>query len=455
MNHSIEKISETRAKVTVTVSGEESAAQDRAALRNVSQQARVPGFRPGKAPEALLRQRYAKAIAEEGKHKTLSAAYEYARDKSGLKIFTLVDAVEGDIVPGKEAAPVFTFDLVPEITLPKYIGLETKVRPVILDDKDIDDNIEAIRRSKAKYEKVEREVRKGDYVKLSYKGAIDGTPIEGMTDKKIWGTQENTWEEAGEAGPNTLGVPAIVEGIVGMKIDEEKDLDQVFEENHEVEALRGKKAVYHVTIHEVRERVLPAMDDEFLKDLKVESVEKLRERLKEELTNRKNYERRMSQREQIVRKLLDEVKFEVPESAVESETQNVLQRVMVDNMRRGVPKEEFEAHKDEMHAKAQEIAHLQTLRNFLITEIAKAEKIQVTNDDMSRAITMQAMRMRITPDQFVKELTKDRDAVRGMQRDILLDKTMEFLADKATVVESADAPEGDEHDHSGDEGAKV
>jgi trigger factor len=447
MNHSIETISDSRAKVVVTISGEETAAQDSAAMRSVSGQARVPGFRPGKAPEALLRKRFAKAIAEEAKHKTLSAAYEYAKDKSGLKIFMLVDVVEGEIVPGKEAAPVFTFDLTPTVTLPKYEGLETKVRPVVVTDEDVEAEVTNMRRSRAEYNKVEREVRTGDYVKLSYKGTIDGTPIADLTDKKIWGTQENTWEEAGQAGPNTLGVPAIVEGIAGMTIGQEKDLEQEFELNHEVEALRGKKGVYHITISEVRERVLPELDEAFLKSLKVESAEKLRERIREELLNRKNYERRMSQREQIMEQLLNGVKFEVPQTAIESETNSVLERVMVENMQRGVPREEFEKHKDELHAKAAEIAEVQTRRNFLLGEIASAEKVQVTNADLNRAITVQSMRMRITPDQFVKELSKDRDAVRAMQRDILLDKTMELLVDKATVIESEDAPAPGAHDH--------
>ena len=290
-------------------------------------------------------------------------------------------------------------------------------------------------------------MRLGDYVKLSYKGTIDGAPIADLTDKKIWGTQDNTWEEAGQAGPNTIGVPAVVEGIAGLKVGEEKDLDQEFELNHEVEALRGKKGVYHVTVHEVRERVLPELNEEFLKGLKIESAEKLRERIREELVNRKNYERRMSQREQIVQHLLDNTKFEVPLSAVEAETNTVLERVMTENMQRGVPREEFETHKDELHAKATEIALLQTRRNLILGEIANAEKVQVTNQDLNRAITVQAMRMRITPDEYIKLLTKDRDAVHSMQRDILLDKTMELLVDKATVVESADAPVAGEHDH--------
>lgn len=450
MNHSIETLGDTRAKVVVTISSEETAAQDRAALRAISSQARVPGFRPGKAPEELLRKRYAKAIAEESAHKTLAAAYEYAKEKSELKIYALVDVKNDEIVAGKDATPEFTFDLMPKITTPNYTGIKTIVRPVEVSDADVEAEVENIRRSRASYNTVERAAQSGDYVKLSYKGTIDGQSIDELTDKKIWTTQENTWEEAGPAGPNTIGVPAIVEGIIGLAAGQEKDLDQEFELNHEVEALRGKKAVYHVSISEVRERVLPEMNEEFLKGIKIESVEKLRERIKEELLGRKNFERRSSQREQIARTLLEGNEFAVPEAAIEAETNAVLERIMVENMQRGVPREEFEKHKEELHAKAREIAVVQTRRNFLLAEIASAEKVQVTTEDLNRAITVQAMRMRIRPEEFVKELTKDRDALRSMQRDILLDKTMELIVEKAEVVESADAEIPGEHDHAGE-----
>jgi trigger factor len=447
MNPSIENISDTRAKVTVTLTAEETSAQDKAAMRAVLAQARVPGFRPGKAPEALLRKRYAKAILDEAREHAISNAFDYLKEKSGLKVYLLVDVAEGEFVPGKEAAPVFTVDLMPRVKTPQYIGIETKVRPIHVEDKDIDAEIENLRRSRAAYNKVEREVRTGDYVKLSYKGTIDGQPIDGMTDKKIWGTQENTWEEAGPAGPNSLGVPAIVEGIVGMKVGEEKDLNQEFEANHEAEELRGKKGVYHVSIHEVRERVLPELNAEFLKSINAESVEKLRESIKTELTNQKNYERHMAQREQVAAKLLEAADFEVPVTAVENETNNVLQRIMIENMQRGVSREEFEEHKEELHAKAAEIALMQARRNFVLAEIATEEKLQVTNEDINRAITVQAMRLRMRPEDFVKELTKDRDAVRDLQRDILMDKTIEIVVTKAKLIESEDAPAEEEHDH--------
>jgi len=446
MNHSIENISATRAKVTVTISGDEIAAQDRDATRDVSKHASVPGFRPGKAPEGMLRKRFAKQIAEETVRKCHTAAYEYARDKSELKIYALVDVHEVELVPGTEASPSFTFDLNPEFELPGYEGITTMVFPVHVDEADVDAEVENLRRSRASYNPVEREAAIGDYVKVSYTGSIDGQPITELTDRKIWSTQENTWEEAAAAGPNTIGVPAVVEGIIGMAAGQEKDVDQTFEENHEVEALRGKKGVYHISVHEVRERVLPELNEELLKSVQVESVEQLRERIGTELENRKNQDRHMSQREQIAHILLDSADFEVPQSAVESETQNVLERIMRENMQRGVPQEEFESHKDELHAKAAEIALIQTRRNFLLAAIARAEKVEVTNEDLNRTIMAQAMRMRVRPEELVKELGKDRESLRMMQRDILLDKTMDLLVSKANVVESDEVPAHD-HDH--------
>ncbi|MBN1402943.1 MAG: trigger factor family protein, partial [Opitutales bacterium] len=136
MNHTTENLSATRAKVTVTLSGEETAAQDRAAMREVSKHARVPGFRTGKAPEEVLRKRFAKQIEDERIRRCHSAAYEFARDKAGLDVYNLVEVTDAIIKPGEEAAPAFVFDLQPEFTLPEYLGIETKVRPVVVEDAD-------------------------------------------------------------------------------------------------------------------------------------------------------------------------------------------------------------------------------------------------------------------------------------------------------------------------------
>jgi trigger factor len=449
MNHTIETLSDTRVKVTVTVSADEVTGHEREALRDVSAQARVPGFRPGKAPEELIRRRFAKAIAEETTRRCVSAAYEYAKDKPEQKVYTLIDAPDASFAPGVETVQSFTFDLMPKVELPTYFGVETKVKPVVIKDEEVDAEVENLRKSRASYNPVERAAKAGDYVKVSYKGTIDGADIAGMTDKKIWGTQENTWEEAGEAGPNTLGVPAVVEGVIGLAAGESKDVEQTFEENHEAEALRGKKGTYHLTVHEVRERVLPELNDEFFKGVKAENLDDLKSKIRTEMTNRLSYNRHMAQREQITRFLLESCQFEVPQSAIDGEKREVIERIMMENMQRGVPREEFENHKEELDKSAQEIALIQCRRNFILVDIATKEKVEATPDDFNRAITLQAMQMRVKPADLVKELTKDKSNFRRMQRDIVLDKTMELLAEKATVVESDDAEESHEgHDHA-------
>lgn len=449
MNLNTETLSDTRAKVVVTLTGEEVAAEEKAALREISSQARVPGFRPGKVPEQMVRRRYAKQITEEVSRKCVSKAYRHAVDEAGIKIYGLVDVNEPEIKSGQDVDLEFTFDLQPQFDLPEYKGIEAKVPPVSVTDEDVERELVNLRRSRAEYNKVERAAKAEDYVKVSYKGEIDGQPIaEIAPDNRIWGTQENTWEEAGNLGPDSLGVPAIIEGVVGMSVDETKEVTQEFGEDHEVEALRGKTGKYTVTVHEVRERILPELNEEFLKSIQVESVEQLKERIKEELVRRAENDRRSRTRNQIVEQLLKGAEFALPESAIETETQRVIERVMRENMQRGVPQEEFEKHKEELHAQSRQAAIHQLRRDFILGRIAEKENIKVEDKDMQRAVVSQAMRFRVRPEQFVKEIRNDREAIRSLQQGVLLDKTMEFLSENANLVEAEDAPAGEPaHQH--------
>ncbi len=441
MNLSTETVSETRKKIVVDVTVDEIKAEERAALREVSSQAKIPGFRPGKAPEKLLRQRYGSVITEETTRKIVSKAYKKVQEENS-GIFGLVDVGEIKLNEGEPVSVEFTVDFNPEFELPNYEGLETKVAPVKVTDEDVENDIAIIRRGRAEFEVVEREAQAGDYVKVSYRGSIDGQPIaEIVPDEPIWGTQENTWEEAGPTEESIPNVPAVAKGVIGMKAGDTKEVTQEFGEDHEVEALRGKTGTYTLEVHEVRERKLPEINEEFLKSLGVESEEQLKERVREQLTNRATTERRQSQREQILQALLAEQTFEVPESAIEQKTQEVMERVMRDNLRRGVSEEEFEKHKEELYQQSRNAAVAQLRRDFILFRIAEKEGVKVDNDDMYRAIMTQAMRFRVRPDDIVKELRKDKDALNNLRRDIVLDKTLEFITEKANIVETEETAE--------------
>src|SRR5690606_42121829 len=150
MNLSTETVSETRKKIVVDVTVDEIKAEERAALREVSSQAKIPGFRPGKAPEKLLRQRYGSVITEETTRKIVSKAYKKVQEENS-GIFGLVDVGEIKLNEGEPVSVEFTVDFNPEFELPNYEGLETKVAPVKVTDEDVENDIAIIRRGRAEF----------------------------------------------------------------------------------------------------------------------------------------------------------------------------------------------------------------------------------------------------------------------------------------------------------------
>jgi trigger factor len=170
--------------------------------------ARLPGFRPGKGPGALVIKRFAKEIAEEFKQKVVTKAYRGALDKEKLDVLNVVSVDEGKIEPGSPVAITVTVDVRPDFTLPDYIGLPTQIAPVDPTDAEIDGVIQALRSESADFKAAERPARKGDYVKLAYEGSLDGRKIAEIAgDKQLYAKVPQTWEEV--EGANEGIIPGL------------------------------------------------------------------------------------------------------------------------------------------------------------------------------------------------------------------------------------------------------
>lgn len=442
MNVTVTDISDTRKELVVTVSGDEIAAEEVRVLKQFKKEARIPGFRPGKAPEAMIRSRYKKPLVDELNRAMNSKVYKEALDESGLEVYSVVsfETPEG-YTPGQEISVDLTVDIVPGFELPTYKGLEVEVASTEVADKEIDEAIEGLRSQRANFEVVERSVAESDYVKLSYTGTVDGQPVKELLgeDSRLayWGAVQNGWEEAGTDQARQFGVPEVVDGLVGMAAGDKKTVEHTFPDDFAVEALRGKKASYEVEVYEVRERVLPEIDEDFLKSQQAESLEDLKDNLLSQLESRKKQEIEQSKREQLIQKLTSSVEFALPESGIEGETQNVMGRIMVENMQRGVPREEFENNKEAFYAQARQIAERDVKLQLILHRIAKEEKVEVQNEDLQRAIINSAIQSRQRPEDLVKELQKDREKVLNLQRQILLGKTLDLLAKEAKVSEKS------------------
>ncbi|MDB6169341.1 MAG: trigger factor, partial [Verrucomicrobia bacterium] len=342
MNIQLNSVSDTRKNLVVTLDQSEVDAEHQAVIAEVAQQARIPGFRPGKAPAAMVAKRFGKEITEEFKQKVVSKAYRSALEKQKLDVLTIVSVEPGKVEPGLSAAVTITVDVRPDFQLPDYSGLPTEIMATDSSDADVDGVIEGLRAERAEFKVADRPAAKGDYVKLAYEGSVDGKPIADLAaDKQIYAKVPQTWEEV--EGANEGVIPGLGKHLAGVKAGDRKPVEITFPADFTpVPALAGKTATYAIEIQEVRERALPPIDEAFLKANRADSLEALKTSVRNNIKLQKEYQNRSEQRRQVTDALAERVEFAVPESLVESETQGVLRQFIEENMRRGVPQEQFE-----------------------------------------------------------------------------------------------------------------
>jgi trigger factor len=415
----------------VTLDKEEVDTEHQAVLGEYVRQARLPGFRPGKAPASLVIKRFSKEIAEEFKQKVVTKAYRGALEKEKLDVLNVVSVDEGKIEQGLSAAITVTVDVRPEFSLPDYIGLPTTIAPVEPTDAEIDGIIQALRSERADFRAAERPAAKGDYVKLAYEGSLDGAKISEIAgDKQLYAKVPQTWEEV--EGANEGIIPGLGKQLAGVSKGDKKTVPIVFPANFQpLPALSGKTAEYALEIQEVRERVLPDLNEAFFKAHQVDDLEGLRSQVRTNLRIQKEQRNRAAQRSQVTQALAERVQFEPPSSLVEAETQSVLRQFIQENMRRGIPAEQFEKDKKELFEGARKAAAGRVKVQLILAKIAEAEKISVEDRDVDLYIRNEAARSNQRPDKIAKELSRDREALRSVQQSIIFDKSVDFLVSKA------------------------
>ena len=450
MNVTVNDISETRKDVVVTISGDEVAQEEARILKSFIKQAKVPGFRPGKAPEARVRQLYNKELNEEVRNALMRSAYEEVVGRDDLDVYNIVDFPEpGNFLSGQEISLDLTIDVNPSFEMPDYKGISTTIPSTEVEDSEIEETIDRIRRQRADFEVVEREAEAKDYVKLTYTGTLDGEPVaDKFKDQprlQAWGAVKDGWEEAGTDEAKEFGVPAVIDALVGMKAGDTKTVEQVLADDFAIEDLQGKTISYEIEVAEVRERKLPEMDEEFLKTVRAESLEDFKAQIMDELEAKKKRDAEDRQREQILKYLDEAVTIPLPESAVEAETQNAMGRIINQNMQMGVGEEEFEKNKEAIFAGATQAAQRDVKLQIILNRIATDEEIKVENDDLSRAVYSMAMQQQQKPEDLAKELRKDRGRIMQLQRQILFSKTLDFLLKESA---SASATADDEKSES-------
>ena len=394
--------------------------------------AKIPGYRPGKAPRKVIEAKFKKEIQDELTQKLISKSYREAIDQQKLRVVSLtnLEGVEfNDDRSIKFRATVIT---APEFDLPEYKNIPVEVVEPEVAATEIDAALERLREQTADFGDVkDRALKMDDFVVVDFQGTIDGKPISEIApeaSKNIHGGKK-FWLRMSR--DNFL--PQFCEQLEGMRPEETRHVTVEFPADFLVTELREKKAEYEVTVHEIKERVLPEVNDEFAaKLLPGKTLEDLRHTIEHDLEHEKEHEADHAKEAQIMKHLHEQTPFEVPSSLLRSETKRALGELVQRNRERGITDEMLKAKEKELIEGAAGLAIHRLRTNFILSRIAEKEKIEVTREDLAQRVRQEAMRYNISPDKMRREL-EEHDGLNTLAEQILLGKTLDFLKANVSV----------------------
>jgi trigger factor len=405
--------------------------------KQYQREAHLPGFRPGKAPRDMVLKRYERDIREETKNKLNRETYQAALKEKKLTVVKLEDIEEVLFEKGQPYQFIVTVETTPEFDLPEYKGIEVKREPAVVTDADVTRAMNILRDRQAKHETVQRELREGDFAVINYKGTSDGKPLTDFAPTARGLTQkESFWVESHKGS----FIPGFTEQLNGAKAGDKRTVNVEFPADFVTPQLANKKGVFEVEVVEVKEKIMPEMNDELAKSYGLDTLEKLQEAVRQDLQNEVNHKQKSGMRDQAVKTLLDKIECDLPASAVEQETRTIVYNIIQENTQRGVPKEMLDASKDEIYANASTAAKNRVKGSFVFHRIAEKEGIRVQEQDIMQRLQGIAAQYQMPIDKVVKELQKNEGFGR-INEEVLSEKVVDFLIQNAKVEDVAAQPQ--------------
>jgi len=397
--------------------------------RDYSKAARIPGFRPGKVPPKVVRQRFRDQILHDVAHGLIPRAVDEALRARGVEPVNTPDIRDVVVEEGQPLKFTASFETVPPIDPGDYSSVTLRQKEVAVSDADVDQALERLRQRAARYETVEgRGIQTGDSVVLDLKRTAGG----GGDDDTHTDRHENVTVDIGAAA----NPPGFDQELTGLPTDEHKTFDVRYPADYSIGELAGTTVTYDVHVKAIRTRVLPSLDDEFAKDLgSFESLDALRAQVRGDLEHEAQHEADREVRGDLLRQLAGRVTFDVPASLVDREidrrVEEFVRRLVeqqIDPTRTNVNWEDFREQ--------QRDAAIESVRSALVLdEIARRDQVTATDDEMQAEIDRYAERSGRTAAAVRARLEKEGGLSRlytGLRRE----KTMELLLAKATVLKS-------------------
>ena len=417
--------------LTITTDAEEVKEEYRKVLNVFIRNAVVPGFRKGKIPLPVLKQKFQEEIKQECQQACFHAFYKKALEEASVDPITIDGVQNVTFAPETGFSCTAIVEVRPEFSLPKYQKLAIKAGDTSVTEDQVSAEIESYRRAFAKYEDAKEgaTVADGDFVCFDYKGELDGKPLtEIVPDQKAVCEGTGFWTQLEEG----RFLPEILDALKGMKAGETKDGVKVkFAKEAAPEPLQGKKAVYTITVKSFRSRTLPD-DAGFIAAAKVESMDALRADFRKRMEEDAKARELASRKDQAIDLLLKKSDFDVPQSLVRRQTQSYLEDLARRAQYSGLPADYFETHREQILADAENNAVRQVRLSYILLGIAEKEELDATEDEVKASLEKMAAASngKTTADDLLKQI-KERDQLEGYKDQLRADKALDFVLSAA------------------------
>ena len=420
---SCEKLEKSMVALTVEVSAEEFEAAVEKAYRKQRGSIRVPGFRPGKAPRKIIENMYGSGVFyEEAVNEALPDAYSSAVKEQELEV---VGYPEVELLSvGKEGFSFkATVAVYPEVTLGQYKGVEAPKAEVSVTDEDVEGRVKEMADRNSRMVSVEdRAVAKGDVANIDFEGFLDGVPFDG-------GKGDSFDLEIGSG----QFVPGFEDQVAGMSISEEKDIDITFPEDYHAD-LAGKTVVFHVKVNAIKVKELPALDDEFAKDVsEFDTLDELKKDVREKMLAEREEAAKRAFEDAAMSKVAAGIQADIPDAMIEEQAKRFVDNFRMQLQSQGVPYEEYMKmtgmEEEKLLADARVPAEGQVRMDLAIAAIVKAESLQASDEDVEAEYNKMAAQYGMDVENVKKYLD---DAV--IKEQIVRAKAVELVAAAAVPV---------------------
>lgn len=428
MNVQVENLEKNMAKLTITVAAEEVAKAITKAYNKQKNSISVPGFRKGKVPQAMIEKMYGAGVFyEDAANIMMQDTYPQAYDECGLEIVSQPTVDITQLEKGKDFIYTATVAVKPEVKLGKYTGVSVTKVDTKVTATEVNDAIKAELERGARTVTKKGKAANGDTVVIDFEGFIDGKAFEG-------GKGENYDLELGSGS----FIPGFEDQLVGHKAGEDVDVEVTFPENYQADDLAGKPAVFKCTIHEVKGKEIPKLDDEYVSDTTdFETVDDYKASVKTRLEETKKNEARRAQEDEAIAKIVEASEMEIPDAMLDNQVDNMINDFANNMAQQGLSLQQYMQFTgmtmDAFREQVRPDALARTQSSLVLEAVAKAEKIEASDADVDAKLEEMAKMYGMEVDQ-IKNLVGDAERD-SMKKDIAIEKAIDFIM--SSVKETA------------------